>query len=242
MDGDEAALAQAETTLRDTTITQPAVLTVSVALSRLLGSYGYQPDLVIGHSLGEYAALVAAGVLTFAEALQIVSARGRAMTEVASDDNGCMAAVSAPIEKVEATLAGVDGYVVIANINSPLQCVIGGSTVGIDAAIAAFQAAGFQAVKIPVSHAFHTKIVAPAGGQLRKVVAGMTVNPPRLPVVANVTGELYPKTREEIIDMLAQQVASPVQFIKSMQNSLPGRWAGAGRGWSQAGINCPGYR
>ncbi|MDR3574305.1 MAG: SDR family oxidoreductase [Anaerolineaceae bacterium] len=217
VDGDEAALAQAEATLRDTTITQPAVLTVSVALARLLASYGYQPDLVIGHSLGEYAALVAAGVLTFAEALQIVSARGRAMTEVASDDNGCMAAVSAPIEKVEAILAGVDGYVVIANINSPLQCVIGGSTVGVDAAIAAFMAAGFQAVKIPVSHAFHTKIVGPAGNQLRKVVAGMSVNSPRLPVVANVTGELYPKSREEIIDMLALQVASPVQFIKSMQ-------------------------
>ena len=217
VDGDEAALAQAEVTLRDTTITQPAVLTVSVALARLLGSYGFQPDLVIGHSLGEYAALVAAGVLTFAEALQIVSARGRAMTEVASDDNGCMAAVSAPIEKVEAILAGVDGYVVIANINSPLQCVIGGSTVGIDAAIAAFMAAGFQAVKIPVSHAFHTKIVAPAGVLLRKVVAGMSINAPILPVVANVTGELYPTGREEIIDMLAQQVASPVQFIKSMQ-------------------------
>lgn len=214
---DEESQKQAEAELRNTIITQPAVLTTNVALLRVLEKFGYKPDLVMGHSLGEYAALVAAGVLSFPEALQVVSARGREMVKVSMADNGCMAAVSAPLELVEKTLKEIDGYVVLANINSPVQSVIGGSTVAVEAAITSFQAAGLQASKIPVSHAFHTQIVAPAGEPLRGVIAGMDIHPPRIPVVANVTGELYPPTREAILDILAQQVASPVQFVKGIQ-------------------------
>ena len=99
MEGDEAALAQAEKNLKDTTITQPAMLTANVAMLRLMKKFGFQPDYVIGHSLGEYAALVAAEVLTFAEALEVVSARGREMAKVSMEDNGCMAAISAPLPK-----------------------------------------------------------------------------------------------------------------------------------------------
>jgi 3-oxoacyl-(acyl-carrier-protein) synthase/NAD(P)-dependent dehydrogenase (short-subunit alcohol dehydrogenase family)/acyl carrier protein len=139
------------------------------------------------------------------------------MSKIKVDDPGCMAAVSAPLEKVEEVIRSVDGYVVIANINSPLQSVLGGETAAIDAAIAKFVADGFQAVKIPVSHAFHTKIVAPASEPLRSVIARMNVQSPRLPIVANVTGELYPTDREAILDFLASQVASPVQFVKGMQ-------------------------
>ena len=119
--------------------------------------------------------------------------------------------------KVEEVIKSIDDYVVIANINSPVQCVLGGTTLAIDNAIAKFTADGFQAVKIPVSHAFHTKIVAPASGPLREVIARMDVKKPNLPIVANVTGELYPTQREEILDILSDQVASPVQFVKSMQ-------------------------
>jgi len=214
---DKESVARAEEALRDTAITQPAVLTADVAMLRLLATYGYQPDMVAGHSLGEYAALVAAGALSFAAALQIVSARGREMTRVSMDDNGAMAAVSAPIGEVERILQDVPGYVVIANINSPLQSVIGGATAAVDAALQAFQSAGFQAVRIPVSHAFHTKIVAPASGPLREVIARLGVSSPRIPVIANVTGQEYPRDPEAIMDMLATQVASPVQFIRSMQ-------------------------
>ena len=103
-----------------------------------------------------------------------------------------MAAVSAPLPEVERILKTVDGYVVIANINSPVQSVIGGATPAVDAAIAAFTAAKYQAVKIPVSHAFHTEIVAPASQPLREVIARMNIRPPRLPIIANVTGEVYP--------------------------------------------------
>ncbi len=128
-----------------------------------------------------------------------------------------MAAVSAPLERVSEIIQGIDEYVVIANINSPVQSVLGGSTKGIDEAIARFQAENFQAVKIPVSHAFHTKIVAPASVPLKAAIEGMDVKAPRIPIVSNVTGEFYPESAEGIADLLAGQVASPVQFVKGMQ-------------------------
>jgi malonyl CoA-acyl carrier protein transacylase len=217
-DGGEEELAKTEAALKDTTITQPAVLSVNIALLRLLEHYGFSPDMVIGHSLGEYGALVAAGVLTFREALEVVSARGREMSKVSMDDNGCMAAVSAPLAEVERILQQVEGYVVLANYNSPVQSVIGGSTPGIDNALVAFKDAGYQAVKIPVSHAFHTQIVAPASEPLRNVIARMNVQAPRLPIMANVTGEEYPHESEKILDLLAKQVSSPVRFIQGVEN------------------------
>ncbi|PKN90425.1 MAG: hypothetical protein CVU45_02650, partial [Chloroflexi bacterium HGW-Chloroflexi-7] len=216
-DGNEEALAQAEIELKNTTITQPALLTANVALLRLMDKFGFSPDFVIGHSLGEYAALVASGVLTFAEALEVVSARGREMSRIKVDDPGGMAAVSAPLEEVEKVIKAVEGYIVIANVNSPVQSVLGGTSEAIESAISMFKEAGFQAVRIPVSHAFHTKIVAPASEPVRQVIERMHVVAPNIPIVANVTGELYPSSAEGITDLLAKQVASPVQFVKSMQ-------------------------
>jgi len=216
VDGKEDVISQAELRLRSTEITQPALLAVHVSMLRVLAKYGFKPDLVIGHSLGEYAALVASGILNLSEALQVVSARGQEMAKVAADDNGCMAAVSAPLGEVERILKIIPGYVVIANINSPLQCVIGGETAAVDAAIRAFLAAGLQATKIAVSHAFHTRIVAPASQPLRKVIARMNIHAPTIPIVANVTGQPYPTDREGILDILAAQVASPVQFVQGV--------------------------
>ncbi|GAP11267.1 polyketide synthase module [Bellilinea caldifistulae] len=217
VEGDEESLKQAEAALRDTAITQPAMLTANVALLRLMEKFGFSPDFVIGHSLGEYAALVASGVLTFAEALEVVSARGREMKKVSVADNGGMVAVSAPIQEVERILQEISEYVVIANINSPMQSVVGGSTAGIQAALEAFEKAGYQATRISVSHAFHTKIVAPASEPLKQVIARMNLQSPKIPVAANVTGEFYPTSREQILDILGKQVASPVQFIKGME-------------------------
>ncbi len=216
VDGKDDAITQAELKLRSTEITQPALLAVHVSLLRVLAKFGFKPDMVIGHSLGEYAALVASGILNLTEALQVVSARGQEMAKVATDDNGCMAAVSAPLAEVERILKTIQGYVVIANINSPVQCVIGGETVAVDAAVVAFLTEGLQATKIPVSHAFHTRIVAPASQPLRKVITRMNIQAPKIPIVANVTGHLYPTGREEILDILAAQVASPVQFVQSV--------------------------
>ena len=115
---DPDAVAEAEAELRKTEITQPAVLSVDLAITRLLAAHGIEPDLVMGHSLGEYGALVAAGALTLPAALEAVSARGREMAHLTVEDNGAMAAVFAPLEEIERIVAESDGYVVIANVNS----------------------------------------------------------------------------------------------------------------------------
>ena len=218
-EGDEQAVARAEQDLKQTAITQPAVLATETALARLLGAYGITPDMVMGHSLGEYGALVASGGMSFEEALRAVSARGTEMTKCALDDNGVMAAVFGPIGEIEKILATMEGYVVIANINSTREAVIGGSTAAVEKAIAALRAAGYRAQPLQVSHAFHTKIVAPASESLAKVLAGMNLQPPAIPIISNVTGAFYPMgpgVVPEMIDLLGKQVASPVQFIKGL--------------------------
>jgi len=217
---DEAATAEAENALRQTAITQPAVLATDLAITRLLAAYGVTPDMVMGHSLGEYGALVAAGSLGFREALEAVSARGREMTKVSVADNGLMAAVLAPIEEVKRIVQATDGYVVVANINSFGQSVIGGSTPGVQAAVEAITAAGHRAIPLPVSHAFHTEIVAPASEPLKKELARLGVESPKIPIVTNVTGDFYPMgpdVESEMIDILGRQIASPVQFVRGLE-------------------------
>src|SRR4051794_34246454 len=199
-----------------TEFSQPAVLTVDVALTRLLAAYGIEPDMVMGHSLGEYGALVAAGVLPFASALEAVSARGREMADLRVEDNGAMAAVSAPVAEVEQVVAEVDGYVVLANVNSGSQVVLGGATRAVEEAIEKIVARGPRAQRLPVSHAFHTEIVAPAAEPLRAMLRRLELSPPRIPIVANVDGELYPSTAEEMVELLGRQIASPVQFLKGL--------------------------
>jgi acyl transferase domain-containing protein/acyl carrier protein/NAD(P)-dependent dehydrogenase (short-subunit alcohol dehydrogenase family) len=216
---DEQALARAEQDLKQTAITQPAVLATETALARILGAYGIFPDMVMGHSLGEYGALVASGAISFEEALRAVSARGTEMTKCAFDDNGIMAAVFGPIDEVEKILLTIEGYVVIANINSTKEAVIGGATAAVEKAMEALRAAGYRAQQLQVSHAFHTKIVAPASDSLAQVLRGMNLQPPTTRIIANVTGTFYPMgpgVVPEMIDLLGKQVASPVQFVKGL--------------------------
>ncbi|MCB2179923.1 SDR family NAD(P)-dependent oxidoreductase [bacterium] len=213
----EESIQQMEEALKDTTITQPAVLTANIAILRLLAENHIHPDALIGHSLGEYGALVASNALSFENALEVVSARGHAMAALEVEDNGCMAAVLAPIEEVQKMIETVDGYVVLANVNSPVQSVIGGNVAAVEEAIEKFQAAGMQAVKIPVSHAFHTRIVAPAAEILREMIEKIDLKVPYLPIAANVTGEFYPQTHAEIVDLLSAHIASPVQFVQGIR-------------------------
>ena len=217
---DANAAAKAEDDLRQTAITQPAVLAADLALTRLLAAYGIRPDMTMGHSLGEYGALVGAGAMPFADALEAVSARGREMTRVSMADNGRMAAVFAPLAEIERILRTVDGYVVIANLNSNTQAVIGGASKAVEQAMELFQKAGYNAVPLPVSHAFHTSIVAPASEPLRRTLERLHLEAPHVPVVANVNGKFYPTGPQavpEMLDILARQVASPVQFIEGLR-------------------------
>jgi len=216
---DPEAMARVEAGLRPTEIQQPAVITVDTALTRLLGEYGVAPDMAMGHSVGEYGALVAAGALTFHDALEAVSARGREMAHLSVEDPGAMAAALAPLEEVQELVDSIDGYVVLANVNSNHQVVIGGATEAVGRAVAALQERGHTVIPLPVSHAFHTEIVAPASVPLRAMLQRLGLQAPRIPVVANVTGELYPTGEgavDEMLGMLARQVASPVQFVKGL--------------------------
>jgi len=217
---DEEAVAKAEQDLRQTAITQPAVLATDLALTRLLAAYGIEPDMTMGHSLGEYGALVASDGLAFADALEAVSARGREMTRVSVKDNGKMAAVFAPVGEIERILKTVNGYVVIANINSDRQAVIGGGSQAVEQASEIFLKAGYNVVPLPVSHAFHTSIVAPASEPLRRTLERLHLQSPQVPIVANVNGEFYPTGPDalpQMLDILSRQVASPVQFVKGLR-------------------------
>ncbi|MBI4953815.1 MAG: acyltransferase domain-containing protein, partial [Myxococcales bacterium] len=217
---DPAELKKAEEALRDTTITQPAVLAVDVALHRVLSAYGLRPDMVMGHSLGEYGALVASGALAFGAALVAVSARSAEMARVAVGEQGAMAAVFGPIGEIERVLASVDGYAVVANINGPKQAVVGGTVAGIERAVEAFERAGLRSVPLSVSHAFHTKLVAQASAPLERVLAGLGLEPPRVPIISNVTGGFYPMAPDavpQMIELLGKQIASAVQFVKGIE-------------------------
>ena len=166
----------------------------------------------MGHSLGEYAALVAAEVMSFDDALIAASARAREMSDLQIDDPGLMASVFADSQLIQSVLAECSGYVVAANLNSPSQTVIAGATEAVKEALAKFKAMRIKTVQLAVSHAFHTQIIAPAAPRLRKVLEGMQVACPSLPVVCNVNGKFYPQegdVRTQVLDLLEQQIAAP---------------------------------
>ncbi|RME26919.1 MAG: acyltransferase domain-containing protein, partial [Deltaproteobacteria bacterium] len=206
--------------LRATEISQPATLCVDVAILRVLAAHGVLPDMVAGHSLGEYAATVAAGIMSFEDALQAVSARGREMANIQLDDPGRMAGIAAGVDTVLEVLAEVPGYIVAANKNCPTQTVIAGESMAVEIAIEAFRSRGITVYEIPVSHAFHSRIVAPASEPLRGVLERLDIRPPRRPITTNVTSRYYPTgpdARAEIIDILARQVASPVEWTAQIE-------------------------
>ena len=215
---DAAAVARAEKELSRTAITQPAVIASDIALTRLLAAYDIRPDMVMGHSVGEYGALVACGALSFEDALDVVSARSREATGITME-TGRMAAIFAPMEKIERGLKTIPGYIVIANFNSYHQAVLGGASEAIEQAIELFLKEGYDAIPLPVSNAFHTSIVAPYSEPLRRTLERRRLQSPRVPVVANVNGEFYPTgpdATSQMVDLLTRQVASPVQFVQGL--------------------------
>ena len=212
-------IAVREAAIKKTEMTQPAVLTADIAMMRLLSSFGIKPDVVMGHSLGEYAAAVAAGIFDFENGLKAVCTRGKVMSEIRVEDNGKMASIAAPVEKVEPELSRISGYVAVANKNCPTQTVIAGASKSIDDAIAMFTAMGIQAVQIPVSHAFHSAIVRPAMPQYRAFLDTLKFNAPIMPITTNVTAEFYPSDPEKIKDLMVTQISHSVEWIKQLQTT-----------------------
>ena len=159
------------------------------------------------------------GHLTFVDACA-VSARGREMASVQIEAKGRMAGIAASVEKVQEVLAEIPGYVVPANKNCATQTVIAGASGPVEAAIEAFQSRGITVFPLPVSHAFHSTIVAPASAPLKKVLERLDIQPPRRPITTNVTSRYYPTgegAREQILETLAQQVAAPVEWIAQVE-------------------------
>lgn len=213
---------EAQKALTQTSITQPAILCSDIAMLRLLAAHSLSPDIVAGHSLGEYAACVAASMMSVPDALRAVSERGKAMTHATPEgtDKGRMAAIAAPLEEVEPILSGIEGYVIPANKNCQAQTIIAGESSAVELAMSRFDEDGFQTIRLPVSHAFHTSIVEPACGPLSRFLKGLDISPPKIPILANVTGAEYPTGPDAptaAVELLSRQVASPVEFISEVE-------------------------
>jgi [acyl-carrier-protein] S-malonyltransferase len=207
-----------EDQLRLTENTQPAIMTVSVAAWRVLAGNGIEPIIAAGHSLGEWSAHVAAGTLSFGGAVRSVKARGRAMQEAVPAGQGAMAAIlqldAAQVAEACAEAAAETGLTVAAaNLNSPGQTVISGSLAAVEKASAIAKAKGARrAVMLPVSAPFHCALMQPAQEEVARVLGGLTLSDPRIPVAANVTGELV-TTSAAARDALIRQVTGAVRWV-----------------------------
>jgi [acyl-carrier-protein] S-malonyltransferase len=203
-----------EEELKKTYHTQPALLTTSIALYEAFKAKGIQADYVAGHSLGEYSALVAAGALSFADAVQIVRLRGQFMEKAVPGGQGAMAAVlgaeRAALAQLCARISQEVGSVEMANINSPGQIVVSGTKEGVQAVVEQGKEVGAKRViPLEVSGPFHSSLMKPAASQLADELQKISINAPSIPVVANVTA-LPVEVPDRIRKLLVEQVYSPV--------------------------------
>ena len=206
--------------LKQTKVTQPAIFLHSVILAKTLGN-DFNPDMVAGHSLGEFSALVAAGALSFEDGLRLVAARAQAMQKACELKPSTMAAVLAlPDEKVEEICDSIDGVVVCANYNCPGQIVISGEEAAIDAACAKLLEAGAKrALKLKVGGAFHSPCMEPARAELAEAISATEIHTPVCPVYQNV--DALPHTDPaEIKALLVAQLTAPVRWTQTVKNMI----------------------
>ena len=206
--------------LKQTKVTQPAVFLHSVVAQRLMTIE--TPQMVAGHSLGEFSALVACGALRFEDALLLVSARAQAMQAACEANPGTMAAVlGLPDEQVDAICQNLqDGVIVAANFNCPGQVVISGEIEAVDAACVALKEAGARrALRLPVGGAFHSPLMAPAAEELKAAILKTEFRKPFCPIYQNVSAKA--ETEPEIIrENLLKQLTAPVRWTQSVQNMI----------------------
>ncbi len=205
--------------LKQTNVTQPAVFLHSVILAKTLDNF--KPDMVAGHSLGEFSALVANGTLSFEDGLKLVSQRAQAMQKACEMQPSTMAAVlSLEDAQVEEICATIDGVVVAANYNCPGQLVISGSVPAVEAACEKMKEAGARrALILPVGGAFHSPLMKPAEEELAAAIANTQFSQPSCPVYQNVTTTAV-SNPEEIKKNLIAQLTAPVKWTQSVQNMV----------------------
>ncbi|MDE0316554.1 MAG: ACP S-malonyltransferase [Candidatus Poribacteria bacterium] len=207
-----------EAELKQTENTQLAILTCSVATQKALTQLGVVPKVVAGHSLGEYSALVASGVLEFADALRLVSARSQFMAEAGEEQNGTMAAIlGLAVERLKHLCEKVDGVAKIANYNCPGQLVISGEVEPVNqvVALASDEIGARRCRPLPVSGAFHSPLMESAQKKFQSVLDSVKLNPSQIDIVMNVTGE-FATDVDNIKHLLLQQITEPVQWEKTL--------------------------
>ena len=211
-----------EEQLRLTAYTQPAIVTVSVAADRVLRERGVRPSVVAGHSLGEYAALVSAGTLAFADAVRAVHARGTYMQDAVPAGEGAMAAVlgleAAAVVEACAKAATATGQTVsAANLNAPTQIVISGTVAGVEQAGALVKEAGAKrVVMLPVSAPFHCALMQPAQDRLAPLLSALRFQDAAVPVIPNVLAHAE-RSGTALRSALVQQVTGAVRWVESME-------------------------
>ena len=206
--------------LKQTKVTQPAIFLHSTILSEVMGDR-FQPEMVAGHSLGEFSALVAAGVFSFEEGLSLVSERALAMQAACNETPGTMAAIlGLEDEKVESICESTPGVVIPANYNCPGQLVISGAVDAVENACEAFKDAGARrALLLPVGGAFHSPLMEPAKARLAKAIENTTFNAPSCAVYQNVTAK-GTLDADEIKSNLVAQLTAPVRWTQSIQQMI----------------------
>lgn len=204
--------------LKQTKVTQPAVFLHSVISAIVLG---VEPEMVAGHSLGEFSALVVAKALSFEDGLRLVAARAMAMQKACElNPSGMAAVLGLPDEKVEEVCAQIDGVVVPANYNCPGQLVISGANEAIDAACEKMKEAGAKrALKLPVGGAFHSPLMEPARVELEAAIRATTYHKPVCPVYQNVDAKPYTDPEELKRNSIAQ-LTGPVRWTQTVQNMV----------------------
>ena len=207
-------------TLKQTEVTQPAIFLHSIILSEVMGKR-FQPEMVAGHSLGEFSALVAARVFSFEKGLSLVSERALAMQAACNEAHGTMAAIlGLDDEKVESICESNQGVVIPANYNSQGQLVISGAVDAVENACEAFKEAGARrALLLPVGGAFHSPLMEPAKARLAKAIENTTFNTPSCAVYQNVTAKGTLEADKIKLNLVAQLTA-PVRWTQSVKQMI----------------------
>jgi len=206
--------------LKQTRVTQPAVFLHAMARVKMADD-DFQPDMVAGHSLGEFSALVAAGGLSFEDGLRLVSQRAQAMQKACEQEEGTMAAVLGMADaEVEAACEEVEAPVVPANYNCPGQLVISGTVAGVEQASAILQDRGAKRViRLQVGGAFHSPLMQPAKEELEKAIAALSIQPLRCPIYQNVKARAE-RDPESIQQNLIDQLTAPVRWTQTMEQMI----------------------
>lgn len=205
-----------EKELAQTQIAQPAIGTVNLAMFNLLKALEVMPDMVAGHSYGEYVALSAAGVFEEDDLIALSEARGRFIHQTAGSDSGTMAAAGAGEEVVDDIIKEIEG-VWIANINSPKQTVISGKRSSVKEAVSLLKSKGITTHRFPISSAFHSPIVSRANELLRDFLSNVNMNKPGIKVYSNTTAKPYLYDTEAISSQLVQHLVSRVEFVREIE-------------------------